>query len=57
MPWIGGKNCRFCFASWGFVRKITTLRAEVTEFEKKRKTVRFLEGARPTSSPPDRQER
>ena len=27
---------------------------EVGEFEKKRKTVRFLESARPTSSPPDR---
>jgi hypothetical protein len=27
------------------------------EFEKKRETVRFLESARPTSSPPDRQER
>ena len=23
MPWARGKNWRFCFASWGFVRKIT----------------------------------
>jgi hypothetical protein len=41
MPWTPGKNYRFCFASWGFVRKITTLRAEVTNLKKNGKLLDF----------------
>jgi hypothetical protein len=52
------KELPFLFCESGLCSKDNDVtRRGYAEFEKKRKTVRFLESARPTSSPPDRKER
>ena len=58
MPWTSGKIQRFCFASWGFVRKITERKNGPIQICRKNGFgVRFSGSAPLTSRPPDRQER
>ena len=58
MPSTSGKNYRFCFASWGFVRKITERKNGPIQIHRKNGFgVRFTGNAPATARPPDRQER
>eukprot|EP01046_Picozoa_sp_COSAG06_P038624 COSAG06_NODE_4474_length_4217_cov_11.624089_6_plen_77_part_00 len=58
MPSSGGKNYPFCFASWGFVRKITERKNGPIQIHRKNGFgVRFTGSAPAAARPPDRQER